>query len=68
MSDKLKFCDDTKFIWFLDCTFCCSSTLVLIGDKLLGLLSGIVFDESVLFCNILPNGDPSYVWLLHCRV
>jgi len=65
LSDKLRFDDnDIEFVWLS----ICSSTLVLIGDKLLGLLSNIVFDKSTLFCNILANGNPSYVWPLCCDV
>lgn len=49
------------------CIFC-SNKLVLIEDSMLGVLSSTGFSESVLFFNILANGDPSYVLPLCCVV
>lgn len=68
MSDKLWFDDnnDSEFVWLSNNILFSSSALLIIGDKLLDLLSDIVFTGSTLFFNIWVNDDISFVVLLSC--
>lgn len=66
LSDELWFDDDndSEFVWLSNTCLLSSSTSFIIGDTIFVLLSNTSLACSILFFNIWPNDDLSYVLLL----